>query len=238
VLLAVMALLAAAPAWGQGTVNFRTRVSGVVDAPVYNIDGTTRLAGSAFQAQLFAGPPGAAEAALQSVGVPVPFLTATSAGYVTGSTVTVTGIAAGAQAAIQMRVWEAACGATFEQALAAGSKTGRSVILTLSLGGAGAHVLRWRCLKDSSASDSQDQGGVDQVRGTAPVSPPRILVNDANFGIRTNGFGFNVTGSAGQDVIVEGWANVLIWQSLQTNMLGIGPLYFSAPSTSLFLSRF
>ncbi|MEI8080013.1 MAG: hypothetical protein WCH61_10350, partial [bacterium] len=117
-LMVVMMIQAPNLAWAQGTVNFRT--SGSVNAPVRDTDGTTLLAGDAFRAQLYVGPQGSAESALQAVGVPVPFLTGGSAGYVSAATVTVPGIAGGVQAAIQMRVWETAYGTTFEQALAAG----------------------------------------------------------------------------------------------------------------------
>ncbi|MCX6922868.1 MAG: immunoglobulin domain-containing protein, partial [Verrucomicrobia bacterium] len=136
-ILALLVIQAPNLAWAQGTVLFNTH-SGGVNAPVRDTDGTTLLAGNAFRAQLYAGPQGSTESALQAVGVPVAFLTGTSAGYVNGGTVTVTGIAAGANAAIQMRVWETAYGTTYEQALAAGSKTGRSTILTLTLGGGGS----------------------------------------------------------------------------------------------------
>ena len=99
-------------------------------------------------------------------------------------------------------------------------------------------MLRWRYLKDSIGSGGQDRGWVDQV-SFAPVSiRPVIMVNDDSFGVRTNRFGFNVSGSAGQVVVVEGSTNLLNWLPLQTNTLGSGPFYFSDPATSAFPWRF
>jgi hypothetical protein len=104
--------------------------------------------------------------------------------------------------------------------------------------GPGTQVLRWRYTKDSSGSSGQDRGWVDQV-SFAPVSVrPIIMVNDGSFGVRTNRFGFNVSGTAGQVVVVEGSTNLSTWLPLQTNTLGGGPFYFSDPATSAFPWRF
>jgi hypothetical protein len=105
--------------------------------------------------------------------------------------------------------------------------------------GTGTQVLRWRYMKDPECcSDGLDAGWVDQV-SFAPVSVrPVIMVNDGSFGVRTNRFGFNVSGSAGQVVVVEGSTNLSTWLPLQTYTLGSGPLYFSDPATSAFSWRF
>lgn len=104
--------------------------------------------------------------------------------------------------------------------------------------GPGTQVLRWRYTKDSSGSSGQDRGWVDQV-SFAPVSVrPIIMVNDGSFGVRTNRFGFNVSGTAGQVVVVEGSTNLSTWLPFQTNTLGSGPFYFSDPSTAAFPWRF
>jgi hypothetical protein len=104
--------------------------------------------------------------------------------------------------------------------------------------GTGTHVLRWRYMKDSSSSSGQDRGWVDQVSFASVNVRPVIMVNDGTFGMRTNRFGFNVTGTAGQVVIVEGSTNLANWLPLQTNTLGSGPLYFSDPATGAFPWRF
>jgi uncharacterized delta-60 repeat protein len=69
---------------------------------------------------------------------------------------------------------------------------------------------------------------------TAPV----IFANDASFGFRSNRFGFNVSGSAGSVVVVEGSTNLANWDPLGTNLLPSGPLYFSDPAATNFPWRF
>jgi hypothetical protein len=59
---------------------------------------------------------------------------------------------------------------------------------------------------------------------------PRILLSDGHFGFGTNGFGFNVSGPAGQAVAVDGSGNLSDWLPLATNTLGSGPFYFSDPA--------
>ena len=59
---------------------------------------------------------------------------------------------------------------------------------------------------------------------------PRILLSDGYFGLGTNGFGFNVSGSAGQTVAVDGSGNLSDWLPLATNTLSSGPFYFSDPA--------
>jgi hypothetical protein len=104
--------------------------------------------------------------------------------------------------------------------------------------GTGTQVLRWRYMKDGSVSSGLDRSWVDQVSFTPASGRPVILVNDGSFGVRTNSFGFNLSGTAGQFVIVEGSTNLLNWLSLQTNILGSEPLYFSDPATGAFPCRF
>ena len=71
-----------------------------------------------------------------------------------------------------------------------------------------------------------------------PETPPTILVNDGGFGFRTNRFGFNVAGFAGQPVVIEASINLLDWVALATNVLDSGPLHFSEPDSSNFAQRF
>jgi uncharacterized delta-60 repeat protein len=58
---------------------------------------------------------------------------------------------------------------------------------------------------------------------------PRIIVDDGHFGFGTNGFGFNLLGTSGQTVVVEGSTNLVDWLPLQTNTLGNSSAYFSDP---------
>lgn len=109
-----------------------------LDAPVFDVDGTTRLAGAGFVAQLWAG---ATAETLAPISEPVPFLSGGDAGYWESgwqSSVTIPGLAAGAPTVVQVRVWEVATGAGFEAARAAGGRVGVSPIFEVTTGGAGA----------------------------------------------------------------------------------------------------
>jgi hypothetical protein len=121
--------------WGQGAVNFNNRVTpaatGVV-APIYGpepsdpcfvkrgnatTNGGTQtytgplLLGTGFTAQLWAGPAGTEEAALQAVADPngtTRFRTTTSFGgfFSPRNSVIISGVPAGAQVTLQIRVWD------------------------------------------------------------------------------------------------------------------------------------
>jgi hypothetical protein len=126
-------LVTSASLHAQGTVNFSNLLPPSINAPVFDVGGTTGL-GNTFRAQLYAGPAGAAETALTAQGTAASFL---SQGFFSAGTVQVTGVAGGAQAALQVRAWDGAF-ATYEAAVAANGKFGKSSVLTLALGGAGS----------------------------------------------------------------------------------------------------
>ena len=73
---------------------------------------------------------------------------------------------------------------------------------------------------------------------TIVLPPPQILLNDGSFGIRSNKFGFNLTGATGQLVIVEASTDLLNWNPLQTNTLNSSPFYFSDQTSSNAARRF
>lgn len=150
---------------GTRMINFNNRVPGAsVDAPVFGEDGVTRLTGTAYLAQLYAGP--AAEA-LAPVGWAVPFLTGEYAGYVAGgSVVVVPTVAPGAVAIVQMRVWESARGSSFESTLRTGSRVGTSAVLRIPTGGAGA-----------PPSFPADMVGLTSFRLTRETEPPIIVIS-------------------------------------------------------------
>jgi hypothetical protein len=133
------AALTVLPLPAGAAVSFGNRAPGAgLDAPVYDVDGQTRLAGAAYVAQLYGGP---TADSLAPVGGPVPFFDGALAGYWDAGTEPwreIPGVAPGSEAFIQVRAWEKAKGATYEEAVAAGGKAGYSEVLRVTTGGRGA----------------------------------------------------------------------------------------------------
>ncbi len=171
-----------------GTVHFNNRVSlAGVDAPVFEADGTTPLAGPAYLAQLFAG---LAPDALDPVGAAVPFSTGAAAGYIVGGVVVIPGVAPGALAHVQMRVWESAKGPDYASALRAGSKTGVSGVLSLTTGGAGA-----------PPSFPAELVGLESFRIGLETEPPVVTLTSPAAGL-TDDDRFVLDGTAEDNVAV------------------------------------
>jgi len=141
-LVALLCLITAVGAFGQGTVDFRNRNTTVtpnIDAPIFDFGGTTRLSGPTFVAQLyFSATQGGSLTAVS--GTPAPFRTGAGAGYWdygTDFSRTAAGIALGGQAWIVVRVWEAAAG-SFAAAQGGGFKWGESQLpASITTGGTG-----------------------------------------------------------------------------------------------------
>ena len=70
--------------------------------------------------------------------------------------------------------------------------------------------------------------------------PPRVEASHASFGVRTNRFGFTITGTNDLVVVVEACTNLVnpIWSPLQTIGLTGGSYYFSDPQWTNYLVRF
>ncbi len=68
----------------------------------------------------------------------------------------------------------------------------------------------------------------------------QVQTGIANFGVRTNRFGFNITGPTNGVVVVEACTNLAspIWSPLQTNTLTGGYAYFSDPQWTNYPGRF
>jgi hypothetical protein len=64
------------------------------------------------------------------------------------------------------------------------------------------------------------------------------ITTGAAFGFTNGVFGFNVTGPAGSNVVVQASTDLKTWIPLQTNLLGGGPLYFSDPQSTTNIQRF
>ena len=96
---------------GQGQVNFLNFNGTTVNAPVSNAAGD--LCDNTYMGQLYAGPDAGS---LAAVGDPVSFI---SGGIISGGTVNIPTVTpAGGAAAVQLRAWASASGATWEEATA------------------------------------------------------------------------------------------------------------------------
>ena len=97
-------------------------------AAIRDVDGTTRLAGTAYRAQLYAG---ATPGILRPVGASMTFQVGTFAGYPGGSAGfarQIPDVPPGQTAYLQIWAWESAAGSSYEQARASGGKYGFSTI--------------------------------------------------------------------------------------------------------------
>jgi hypothetical protein len=125
--------VAAVSSYAQGTVNFTTRIPGVVDVKFVDSTGAG-LQGTGYTAQLWGGAAGAAEGALVALTPTATFRTGAGAGYITpAGAVVVTGVPGGQTASLQIRVWDNAGGTitSWEQAT---SKIATEVFQVASLG--------------------------------------------------------------------------------------------------------
>jgi hypothetical protein len=68
---------------------------------------------------------------------------------------------------------------------------------------------------------------VESVVRIGSAIPLSIVVNDRSLGFASNHFGFNITGTAGQSIIVEASPDLANWIPVATNLLSTAPLYFS-----------
>jgi hypothetical protein len=123
--------LATATPEGGGVISFANSwrtFNGEVVIPVFDVDGVTRLAGSNYVAQLYAG---VTKESLRPIGEPRPFLTGFSYGLWNPGPVILTYIKPGVVFFAQARVWDQRDGASYETARALGGRFGRSEILSL-----------------------------------------------------------------------------------------------------------
>ena len=69
---------------------------------------------------------------------------------------------------------------------------------------------------------------------------PLIQTGDGSFGLRSNQFGFNITGSTNISMEVEVCDDLAtaVWIPLQTVTLAAGSFYFTDPQWTNYPSRF
>jgi hypothetical protein len=73
---------------------------------------------------------------------------------------------------------------------------------------------------------------------SAVPPPPTILLNDGSFGVRSNRFGFSVSASAGQAVVVETSTDLVNWTGVATITLTNRSAYFSDPQWTNYTRRY
>lgn len=127
------AILATTNAAGGGLITFNLYTN---SAAITDVDGFTRLTGTVFRAQAYAG---ATSGIVRPVGAFVTFPAAgIFAGYPgaqNGFTRTIPDVPSGQDAYVQVRAWESAYGDSYEQARAAGGKYGFSGVYSARTGG-------------------------------------------------------------------------------------------------------
>jgi len=136
-LMMAAAMFAAVSIFAQGTVDFKN--IGTAGIIFDTLAGANALAGTTFRVQLYylpdqANPPTSEQLDRMSLGASATLI---AAGFFTGGTRTAPVTPPGAFAFFQVRAWEAAYGATYEEALAAQAiggrlaKTGKSNIIRI-----------------------------------------------------------------------------------------------------------
>jgi hypothetical protein len=169
----------------QSTAGGTVRFGNNTNSLVYDVDGATPLpAGTEYLVQLYGGPDASS---LQPIGAAVGFI---SAGRFSSGSRTIVSVPAGAEATVRIKAWEADYGTTYEQALAAGGKTGQSAIFTVVTGGGGS--------PPSVPADLIGLQSFSLVPGTGstppsitgqPVSQTVLLGQSASFDVSADGAG-------------------------------------------------
>jgi hypothetical protein len=69
---------------------------------------------------------------------------------------------------------------------------------------------------------------------------PQAQTSDASFGVQTNQFGFNITGTTNIPIVIEACADLAspAWVPLQSCTLTNGSVYFSDPAWTNYPGRF
>jgi hypothetical protein len=104
---------------------------------------------------------------------------------------------------------------------------------------------------DASAFDDDSHATVYYLPGTTGWAStfagrptmlwnPQAQTSDGSFGVRTNRFGFNITGSSNLVIVVEACTNLAnpAWSPVHTNTLTGGSSYFSDPQWTNHPARF
>jgi hypothetical protein len=124
ILIAMMAFVSVST-YAQGEINFSNIGGTAQPSLITDINGTT--VGAGFMAALYYAPAGVTDTDMfMQVGTPVGFV---GAGFILGTIKRAPTSSAGANANFQIRAWESAFGATFEEAMAGGGQWGMGGII-------------------------------------------------------------------------------------------------------------
>jgi hypothetical protein len=197
-----------------GTVVFANRGGGV-DAPVFDVDGVTRITGQNLRAELLAGPTvGAMKLAGADVGFTYPL-----PGYFSGGTRGIPNVAAGQSAYVQVRVWDRDHGTNYEHSAANGGRTGASVIFSVLTSGA------------SPLSFPAYLGGLSSfalTNAVAAAAPPLVISPGE---VRADGtMEWILTGPANVQCVIERSRNFVDWSAVMLLHTTTGEVRFTDPS--------
>src|SRR5687768_13561318 len=127
----------AAGVYAQGVVDFNNNRAWTtatnVSRLVTDVDGTTRLVGTNYAAQLYYGTDPQSLQAVTTAPARFRVPTTTQPGTWAGGNRTLTGFAAGMTATLQVGIWDSNAGATLDQARAAGGFWGLSQPFTYTV---------------------------------------------------------------------------------------------------------
>jgi hypothetical protein len=124
------------------------------------------------------------------------------------------------------------------------ARPGQAVVIEAS-----TNLLHWTAIQTNLTTGSGLIFFTDPESGSFPrrfyrarlyagTLPPPGIRADGAMGFQAGRFGFNLTGIAGQTVVIETSTNLASWTALATNLLDTGPLYFSDPDSTNFTKRF
>jgi hypothetical protein len=213
-MLAFALLLVSLSAPGQqgGTISFSNLdVIHLINAPFFDSDNATRLAGDNYRASLYIGPVGTPTEFFVRVGPAQPFRTGTSAGYWQPVNIQIPpGVLPGAPILAQVRFWDTQGGTlvTLEEAQGSGAKIGFSLVLQLNLLPSGTTPLtglRSASLQAPVSISAIANRIINQNGSTGPIpftlsgySSSTVAVNATSSNpslIRADSFSFAGTGS-------------------------------------------
>ncbi len=89
-----------------------------------------------------------------------------------------------------------------------------------------------------SGGDKSSGWFVETVLDLGALNGPVIVVDDGQFGIRANGFGFKVTCNSTASVVVEASTDFMQWTPLSTNSLSSNSTFFIDPNWTQTPRRF